>query len=140
MQYWLMKSEPDVWSLAQQKMAGSKGATWDGVRNYQAANNLKAMKIGDLCFFYHSNIGKEIVGVIKVIKKAFRDKTDKEKRFVAVQVRFVKEFNSPISLEKIKKTKTISHLPLIKQSRLSVMPVDYKSWKIIYKMGKIKKI
>jgi len=140
MQYWLMKSEPDVWSLAQQKMAGSKGATWDGVRNYQAANNLKAMKIGDLCFFYHSNIGKEIVGVIKVIKKAFRDKTDKEKRFVAVQVRFVKEFNSPISLEKIKKTKTISHLPLIKQSRLSVMPVDYKSWKIIYKMGSIKKI
>jgi len=135
-----MKSEPDVWSLAQQKMAGSKGATWDGVRNYQAANNLKAMKIGDLCFFYHSNIGKEIVGVIKVIKKAFRDKTDKEKRFVAVQVRFVKEFNSPISLEKIKKTKTISHLPLIKQSRLSVMPVDYKSWKIIYKMGSIKKI
>ena len=140
MNYWLMKSEPDVWSLAQQKMAGSKGATWDGVRNYQAANNLKAMKIGDLCFFYHSNIGKEIVGVIKVIKKAFRDKTDKEKRFVAVQVRFVKEFNSPISLEKIKKTKTISHLPLIKQSRLSVMPVDYKSWKIIYKMGSIKKI
>ena len=140
MQYWLMKSEPDVWSLAQQKMAGSKGATWDGVINYQAANNLKAMKIGDLCFFYHSNIGKEIVGVIKVIKKAFRDKTDKEKRFVAVQVRFVKEFNSPISLEKIKKTKTISHLPLIKQSRLSVMPVDYKSWKIIYKMGSIKKI
>jgi predicted RNA-binding protein with PUA-like domain len=135
-----MKSEPDVWSLAQQKMAGSKGATWDGVRNYQAANNLKAMKIGDLCFFYHSNIGKEIVGVIKVIKKAFRDKTDKEKRFVAVQVRFIKEFNSPISLEKIKKTKTISHLPLIKQSRLSVMPVDYKSWKIIYKMGSIKKI
>ena len=140
MQYWLMKSEPDVWSLAQQKMAGSKGATWDGVRNYQAANNLKAMKIGDLCFFYHSNIGKEIVGVIKVIKKAFRDKTDKEKRFVAVQVRFVKEFNSPISLEKIKKTKTISHLPLIYQSRLSVMPIDYKSWKIIYKMGSIKKI
>ena len=135
-----MKSEPDVWSLAQQKMTGSKGATWDGVRNYQAANNLKAMKIGDLCFFYHSNIGKEIVGVIKVIKEAFRDKTDKEKRFVAVQVRFVKEFNSPISLEKIKKTKTISHLPLIYQSRLSVMPIDYKSWKIIYKMGSIKKI
>ena len=137
--YWLMKSEPDVWSLEQQKKAGTKGATWDGVRNYQAANNLKSMKNGDLCFFYHSNIGKEIVGVIKVIKEAFRDKTDKEKRFVAVQVRFVEEFNSPISLEKIKKTKAISHLPLIKQSRLSVMPIDYKSWKIIYKMSKIKK-
>ena len=138
--YWLMKSEPDVWSLTQQKKSGSKGAAWDGVRNYQASNSLKAMKVGDLCFFYHSNIGKEIVGIVKVIKEAFIDKTDKEKRFVAVQVRFVEEFNSPISLEKIKKTKAISHLPLIKQSRLSVMPIDYKSWKIIYKMSKIKKI
>ncbi len=138
MQYWLMKSEPDVWSLEQQKEAGAKGATWDGVRNYQAANNLKAMEIGDLCFFYHSNIGKEIVGIVKVIKRAFIDKTDKDKRFVAVQVRFVEQLNSPISLEIIKKTKAISHLPLIKQSRLSVMPIDYKSWKIIYKMGKIR--
>ena len=138
--YWLMKSEPDVWSLEQQKKAGIKGATWDGVRNYQAANNLKAMKVGDLCFFYHSNIGKEIVGVVKVIKEAFIDKTDKDKRFVAVQVRFIEQFNSPISLKIIKKTKAISHLPLIKQSRLSVMPIDYKSWKIIYNMGKIKKI
>ena len=138
--YWLMKSEPDVWSLEQQKKVGAKGATWDGVRNYQAANNLKAMKCGDLCFFYHSNIGKKIVGVVKIIKEAFIDKTDKENRFVAVQVRFVEQFTSPISLEIIKKTKAISHLPLIKQSRLSVMPIDYKSWKIIYKMGKIKKI
>ena len=135
-----MKSEPDVWSITQQKSAGKKGAAWDGVRNYQASNSLKAMKVGDLCFFYHSNIGKEIVGIVKVIKEAFIDKTDKEKRFVAVQVRFVEEFNSPISLEKIRKTKAISHLPLIKQSRLSVMPIDYKSWKIIYKMSKIKKI
>ncbi len=137
MNYWLMKSEPDVWSLEQQKKTGTKGAAWDGVRNYQARNNLKKMKVGDLCFFYHSNIGKEIVGTVKVIKKAFIDKTDKKKRFVAVQVRFVEEFKMPISLEKIKKTKAISHLPLIKQSRLSVMPIDYKSWKIIYKMGKI---
>ena len=135
-----MKSERNVWSLGQQKKVGAKGATWDGVRNYQAANYLRAMKIGDLCFFYHSNIGKEIVGIVKVIKEAFIDETDKEKRFVAVQVRFVEQFNSPISLEMIKKTKAISQLPLIKQSRLSVMPIDYKSWKIIYKMGKIKKI
>ena len=140
MQYWLMKSEPNVWSLEQQKKAGVKGATWDGVRNYQAANNLKAMKCGDLCFFYHSNIGKEIVGVMKITKEAFIDKTDKKNRFVAVQVRFVEQFTSPITLEIIKKTKAISHLPLIKQSRLSVMPIDYKSWKIIYKMGKIIKI
>ena len=139
MQYWLMKSEPDVWSIDQQKKAGLKGAPWDGVRNYQAANNLKAMKIGDLCFFYHSNIGKEIVGVVKVIKEAFIDKTDRAKKFVAVQVRFEEQFNSPISLEIIKKTKAISRLSLIKQSRLSVMPIDYKSWKILYNMGKIKK-
>ena len=132
-----MKSEPDVWSIEQQERAGIKGATWDGVRNYQARNNLNKMSVGDLCFFYHSNIGKEIVGIVKVIKKAFIDKTDKKKRFLAVQVRFVEKFNSPISLEKIKKTKAISHLPLIKQSRLSVMPIDFKSWKIIYKMGKI---
>ena len=140
MQHWLLKSEPDLWSISAQKKAGSKGVAWDGVRNYQARNNLKKMKVGDLCFFYHSNIGKEIVGIVKVIKKAFTDKTDKKKRFVAVQVRFVEEFKVPISLEKIKKTKAISHLPLIKQSRLSVMPIDYKSWKILYKMGKITEI
>ena len=138
MKYWLLKSEPDVWSIEQQIKAGIKGAAWDGVRNYQAANNLRKMKKGDLCFFYHSNIGKEIVGIVKVIKSAFIDKTDKKKRFVAVQVRFVQKLNTPVSLEKIKKTKNISHLPLIKQSRLSVMPIDYKSWKIIYNMGKIK--
>ena len=137
MQYWLMKSEPNVWSIDQQEKAGSKGATWDGVRNYQAANNLKKMKKGDLCFFYHSNIGKEIVGIVKVIKTAFKDKTDKKNRFVAVQVRFVKKLKNSISLEKIKRNKEIHHLPLIKQSRLSVMPIDYKSWKIIYKMGRI---
>tara|TARA_E500000178_G_C16655027_1_gene588040 strand:+ start:175 stop:591 length:417 start_codon:yes stop_codon:yes gene_type:complete len=138
MKYWLMKSEPDVWSITQQKKAGVKGVPWDGVRNYQARNNLKKMRVGDLCFFYHSNIGKEIVGIVKVTKKAFPDKTDKKKRFVAVQVRFVKTLISPVSLEKIKKNKTICHLPLIQQSRLSVMPIDYKSWKIICKMGKIK--
>ncbi len=136
-QYWLIKSEPDVWSIEQQKKSGMKGATWDGVRNYQAANNLKKMKVGELCFFYHSNIGKEIVGIVKVIKEAFLDKTDKDKRFVAVQVRFEEDFEKPISLNLIKKTKSISHLPLVKQSRLSVMPIDYKSWKIIYNMGKV---
>ena len=132
-----MKSEPYVWSIDQQKKAGRKGATWDGVRNYQAANNLRKMKTGDECFFYHSNEGKEIVGVVTVIKEAFLDKTDKKKRFVAVQVRFKKKLQTPVSLENIKKTKQISHLPLIKQSRLSVMPIDFKSWKIICKMGKI---
>tara|TARA_B100000963_G_scaffold346821_1_gene352463 strand:+ start:357 stop:779 length:423 start_codon:yes stop_codon:yes gene_type:complete len=137
MQYWLMKSEPDVWSIEQQKKSGKKGTAWDGVRNYQAANNLKKMKKGDQCFFYHSNIGKEIVGIVEIVREAFVDKTDKKKRFVAVQVRFREYLKYPVSLEKIKKTKTISHLPLIKQSRLSVMPIDFKSWKIICKMGKI---
>ena len=132
-----MKSEPDVWSIYQQKKAGAKGAAWDGVRNYQAANNLKQMKKGDLCFFYHSNIGKEIVGIVKVIKSAFLDKTDEKKRFVAVQVGFVKMLRNTVSLEKIKRNKAISHLPLVKQSRLSVMPIDYKSWKIICKMGRV---
>jgi len=137
MNYWLLKSEPDVWSIEQQKKAGIKGAVWDGVRNYQAANNLRKMKKGDLCFFYHSNIGKEIVGIVKIIKSAFIDKTDKERRFVAVQVRFVSKFKTAISLEKIKENRKISHLALIKQSRLSVMPIDFKSWKIICNMGKV---
>ena len=135
--YWLLKSEPDVWSIDQQKKAGNKGTTWDGVRNYQAANNLKKMKKGDLCFFYHSNIGKEIVGVVEIIKTAFIDKTDKEARFVAVQVKFKKKLKKTVTLENIKKNKTLNHLALIKQSRLSVMPVDFKSWKMINKMSKV---
>ena len=137
MKYWLLKSEPDVWSIEQQMKVGSKGAMWDGVRNYQAANNLKKMKVGDLCFFYHSNIGKEIVGIVKVIKEAFIDPTDKKKRFVAVQVAFVNKLKNYVALENIKKNKDLKDLALIKQSRLSVMPIDFKSWKIICKMGKI---
>ena len=137
MQYWLMKSEPNVWSIDQQKKEGNKGAIWDGVRNYQAANNLKKMKIGDLCFFYHSNIGKEIVGIVEIIKDAFVDQTDKKKKFVAVKVKFKEKLKKPITLEEIKKNQNLSHLSLIRQSRLSVMPIDTKSWKIIYKMGKI---
>ena len=137
MQYWLMKTEPNVWSIDQQKKAGAKGAPWDGVRNYQAAKNLKGMKKGDLCFFYHSNIGKEIVGIVQVIKPAFLDITDKKGRFVAVKVKFIEKLKNTVSLEKIKKNKALNHLSLIKQSRLSIMPVDFKSWKIIYKMSKV---
>ena len=139
MKYWLMKSEPNVWSIDQQKMAGNKGSTWDRVRNYQAKNNLKKMKKGDLCFFYHSNIGKEIVGIIKIIKTAFIDPTDKKKKFVAVQVRFKKMLKKAVSLENIKKNKDLRHLSLIKQNRLSVMPIDSKSWKILNKMSNINK-
>jgi predicted RNA-binding protein with PUA-like domain len=132
-----MKSEPDVWSIDQQQKAGVRGAPWDGVRNYQAAKNLKSMKKGDLCFFYHSNIGKEIVGIVEVIKEAYLDKTDKSGRFVAVTVQFKKKLTKPITLETIKKNKEFSHLSLIRQSRLSVMPIDSKSWKILNNMSKI---
>ncbi len=137
MKYWLLKSEPDVWSINQQKKSGAKGANWDGVRNFQARNNLKKMRKGDLCFFYHSNIGKEIVGIVKVIKTAFLDPTDEKKLFFAVKVNFVKKLKNPVSLEKIKKHKILRKLSLVKQSRLSVMPIDTKSWKIILKMGSI---
>ncbi len=137
MNYWLLKSEPNVWSIDNQIEVGSKGADWDGVRNYQAANNLKKMKKGDFCFFYHSNVGKEIVGIVEVIKTAFIDPTDKLKKFVAVKVKFKNKLKSPVTLENIKKNTNLKDLPLIKQSRLSVMPIDTKSWKIILKMGSI---
>ena len=137
MRYWLLKSEPNVWSIDQQLKVGAKGADWDGVRNYQAANNLKKMQKGDLCFFYHSNIGKKIVGIVEVIKTAFIDPTDKEKRFVAVKVKYKSKLKTPVSLANIKKNKDLKDIPLIRQSRLSVMPIDTKSWKIILKMGSI---
>tara|TARA_B100000242_G_scaffold276540_1_gene232499 strand:- start:516 stop:935 length:420 start_codon:yes stop_codon:yes gene_type:complete len=135
--YWLLKSEPNVWSLDQQIKAGDNGAVWDGVRNYQAANNLKKMRKGDECFFYHSNIGKEIVGIVEVIQTAFIDPTDKIKRFVAVKVRYKNKLKTAVSLDKIKKNKDLKEIGLIKQSRLSVMPIDTKHWKIILKMGSI---
>ena len=136
--YFLLKSEPEVWSIDQQKKkTGIKGTPWDGVRNYQAAKNLKSMKKGDLCFFYHSNIGKEIVGIVEVIKESYLDKTDKSGRFVAVTVKFKSYLPKPVTLENIKNNKKLSHLALIKQSRLSVMPIDSKSWKIINNISKI---
>ena len=135
---WLLKSEPNVWSIDQQKKAGEAGVTWDGVRNFQAAKNLKNMKKGDLCFFYHSNIGKEIVGIVEVIKESFIDPTDKMKKFVAVQVKYKRHLKKKITLQNIKKNKKLSHLALIKQSRLSIMPIDTKSWKILNKMSNIK--
>ena len=95
------------------------------------------MKKGDLCFFYHSNIGKEIVGIVEVIKTSFIDLTDKKKKFVSVKVKFKEKLKNTVSLESIKKNKALCHLSLIKQSRLSVMPVDFKSWKIIHKMSKV---
>ena len=137
MNYWLLKSEPDVWSIDQQIKSGDKGSIWDGVRNFQARNNLNKMKKGDLCFFYHSNIGKEIVGIVEVVREAFIDPTDQKKKFVAVEVKFKKKLKKSIKLEEIKKNSQLKGLPLIKQSRLSVMPIEYKYWKILNKMGSI---
>ena len=139
MKYWLLKSEPNVWSIEQQKKVGNKGVSWDGVRNYQASNNLKKMKKRDLCFFYHSNIGKEIIGIVEVIKTAFIDPTDKKNKFAAIQVKFKKMLKKPVSLENVKKNKDLKHLSLVKQSRLSVMSIDSKSWKILNKMSNIDK-
>ena len=136
--YWLIKTEPEEWSWWQQIKSKNKEAEWNGVRNYQASNNLKKMKKGDLCFFYHSNIGKEIVGIVEIIKTAFIDPTDEQKKFFAIKVKYKKMLKKPVSLESIKKNEDLKHLSIVKQSRLSVMPIDSKSWKIINKMSNIK--
>ena len=138
MEYWLMKSEPSTWSWEQQIKAGAKGEGWDGVRNYQASNNMKKMEIGDLCFFYHSVKERDIVGIVKVIKTYHPDPTDKTKRFGMVRIAKYKSLVNKVNLDQIKNDKRLIHLALVKQSRLSVMPIDKKSWTIICKLGGIK--
>ena len=136
MNFWLLKSEPSTWSWSDQKKV--KTTIWDGVRNYQARNNLMAMKKNDKCFFYHSVSEKKIVGIVSVVKEYYLDPTDKSKKFVAVDVHAIKALPTPVTLEQIKKEKKLSHIPLIKQSRLSVMPIDSLSYKLLCKMGGIK--
>ena len=138
MEYWLMKSEPSTWSWEQQIKVGSKGEGWDGVRNYQASNNMKKMKKGDLCFFYHSVKERDIIGIVKVKNEYHPDPTDTSERFVMVTVVAVKPLKNRVNLDQIKEDKRLSHLALVKQSRLSVMPIDAKSWKIICNLGGIK--
>ena len=138
MKYWLMKSEPSTWSWDQQVKVGPKGEGWDGVRNYQASNNMKAMKNGDLCFFYHSVKERDIIGIVKIIKEYHPDPTDKTGRFGMVTVVAVKPLKNRVNLDQIKDDKRLNHLALVKQSRLSVMPIDLKSWKIICNLGGIK--
>ena len=135
MKYWLLKSEPNTWSWDDQ--IKEKIAMWDGVRNYQARNNLMSMRVNDLCFFYHSVNEKKIVGIVSVSKEHYIDPTDKTKKFVAVDVKTKKSLKNPITLKQIKKEKKLSHLALVKQSRLSVMPIDKISWKLICKLGGI---
>ena len=135
MKYWLLKSEPNTWSWDDQ--IKEKITMWDGVRNYQAKNNLMSMRVNDLCFFYHSVYEKKIVGIVSVTKEHYTDPTDKTKKFVAVDVKTKKSLKNPITLKQIKKEKKLSHLALVKQSRLSVMPIDKISWDLICKLGDI---
>ena len=137
MQYWLLKTEPEEWSWNQQVKIGNKGAEWNGVRNFQAAKNLKTMKLGDKCFFYHTGGEKKIVGVVEVIKEAFLDKTDKKRKFVSVIVKALYPLKREVDLQEIKKNKDFRDFALVKQSRLSVMMVNLKYWKKICKMGKV---
>ena len=133
MAYWLMKSEPGAWSWDDQVRDGV--AEWDGVRNHQAANNLKAMRVGDRAFFYHSVNEKLIVGVVEVVKEYYPDPSDPSGRFGMVDVKAVKPMKTPVSLKQIKAEPRLQDLPLIRQSRLSVMPIDPESWRIICALG-----
>ena len=133
MKYWLLKSEPDAWSWDNQVKEGA--SMWDGVRNYQARNNLKEMKKNDLCFFYHSVTEKSIVGIVKVVKEYYLDPTDKTERFVVVDVKATKKLKNPVSLDQIKENNKLKDIALVKQSRLSVMPLKKTEWDIIIKMS-----
>ncbi|MDC3083286.1 EVE domain-containing protein [Pelagibacteraceae bacterium] len=133
MKYWLLKSEPDAWSWENQVKEGT--SMWDGVRNYQARNNLKKMKKNDLCFFYHSVTERSIVGILKVVKEYYPDPTDKTERFVVVDVKATKKLRNPVSLDQIKENNKLKDIALVKQSRLSVMPLKKTEWDIIIKMS-----
>ena len=133
MKYWLLKSEPDAWSWYNQVKEGA--SMWDGVRNYQARNNLKEMKQNDLCFFYHSVTEKSIVGIVKVVKEYYPDPTDKTGRFVVVDVKATNKLKKPVSLDQIKENSKLQDISRVKQSRLSVMPLKKREWDIIIKMS-----
>ena len=138
MAHWLLKSEPDTWSWDQQKKKGAKGEEWTGVRNYQARNNMRAMKLGDQGFFYHSGEGKEIVGIVEVIKLAHKDSTAKEDAWECVDIKAVKDVPKPVTLDDIKADKRLAKMVLVNNSRLSVQPVSDEEWKIICALGGVK--
>ena len=135
MNYWLVKSEPSSWSWDQQVAKGAKGEAWTGVRNFTARQSLVKMKKGDRAFFYHSNEGKEIVGIAEVIKEAYPDPTDKTGKFVCVDIKADKPLKTPVTMAAIKADKRLSEMALVKYSRLSVQPVTPEEWKIVCKMG-----
>jgi predicted RNA-binding protein with PUA-like domain len=135
MKYWLVKSEPEAFSW--QQMKKEKNTSWDGVRNYQARNNLKEMKVGDFCFFYHSGKERAVVGIIKVVKESYLDPLDKTKKFVAVGMEFVRSLKNPVTLHEIKQQERLARLPLLKQSRLSVMPIEKSEWDYIIQLSEV---
>ena len=135
MNYWLFKSEPSKWSWTDQVNKGDAGEGWDGVRNYQARNNLMSMRKKDLCFFYHSVSEKLIIGIVEVVKEHYPDPTDETGKFVVTDVKTKKKLKRPVSLEEIKTTPKLSSIALIKQSRLSVMPLTKNEWDIIIKIS-----
>ncbi len=137
MQYWLLKTEPEIWSWQQQVKSGNRGAEWNGVRNFQAAKNLRRMKLGDKCFFYHTGQNKSIVGIVKVTKESFLDRSDKTQKFVSIMVRVLCPLKREVSLLEIKKNKNFKDFSLVKQNRLSVIEVNLKYWKKICKMGRV---
>lgn len=135
MAYWLLKSEPDVWSFEQQTKKGAKGEPWTGVRNFTARRHLQDMKKGDRAFFYHSNVGKEIVGIVEVIKEAYPDPTAKGEPWVVVDVKAIEALPKPVTLAAVKAEKKLKDMALVKYGRLSVQPVTDAEWKLVCKMG-----
>ncbi len=135
MRYWLFKSEPDVWGWDKQVARGEAGEQWDGVRNYQARNNMRAMELGDLGFFYHSNIGKEVVGIVEVCATAHPDSTTDDPRWECVDIRAVKPMPRPVSLEMAKADPRLANMALVTNTRLSVQPVTEEEWKVICELG-----
>ncbi len=137
MAYWLVKSEPSVWSWDQQVAKGAKGEAWTGVRNHSAKLNMMKMKTGDRAFFYHSNEGKEIVGIAEIAKEHYPDPTDKTGKFVCVDIKADKPLKAPVTLEAIKTEPKLADMELVKLSRLSVQSVTPEQWKLVCKMGGI---
>jgi predicted RNA-binding protein with PUA-like domain len=133
MAYWLIKTEPDTWSWEDQ--VKNQETFWDGVRNYQASNNLKLMQVGDKALFYHTGDERRIMGIVEIIRPYYPDPSDPSGRFVMVDVKTVQPFAHPVTLKEIKEDPRFQHLALVRQSRLSVMPIDEKSWKEIVQMG-----
>ena len=137
MKYWLFKSEPDSWSWERQKAKGKAGQQWDGVRNYQARNNMRAMEIGDLGFFYHSNQGLDVVGIVEVCALAHHDTTTDDPRWECVDIRAVRDVPKPVTLNDIKANPKLADMVLVNNSRLSVQPVSAAEWKEVCRMGGI---